>query len=85
MHSFLAYFVLALAKFMVPDIQSRTADTLVEEPRSFSVTTMDDDKGGKRRIYSNFGPIIRRIFERIPLFSSILGRGSGSVRADIRR
>lgn len=75
MITFLAYFVLALAKFMVPEMQSRTADTLVEELRSFSVTTMDDDKGGKRRVYSNFGPMIRRIFERIPLFSSILGRG----------
>lgn len=75
MISFLAYLVLALAKFMVPEMQHHTADTLVEELRSFSVTALDDGKGKKRLVYSNFGPMIRRIFERIPLFTSIIGRG----------
>ena len=58
MIAFLTYLVLALAKLMVPEIQPRTADTLMEELRSFSVTTLDEDDWKKRRIYSNFGLII---------------------------
>lgn len=43
-----------------PDFAKKTAESLVKELTSFSLTVERSVDGIKRRIWSNFSPIIRR-------------------------
>jgi transposase len=73
--AFLAYLVLALAKFLVPAARDKTADTLVREMSSFSVTIVRENGEVRDRIYSNFGQIMRAFLERIPAIMRAVPRG----------
>lgn len=64
--AFLAYFVLAFAKYMNPDIRGKTAETLVDEIKSFSVTFVREKGIVKSTIYSNFTSTFRSLLEIIP-------------------
>lgn len=73
--AFLAYLVLALARFLVPEARGKTADTLVHEISSFSVTILRENGEVKDRIYSNFGRIMSVFLERIPDLMKAIPRG----------
>lgn len=69
--AYLAYFVLAFAKMVVPEMKGHTAETLVSELNSFSVTVLREDGREKGRIHSNFGAVIKAVFVAIPRFSEV--------------
>ena len=73
--AFLAYLVLSLTKFLVPEAREKTADTLVQEMNSFSVTVVRDEGEVKDRIFSNFGWLMRAILDRIPAIMEAIPRG----------
>ncbi|MBR1452194.1 MAG: transposase, partial [Candidatus Methanomethylophilaceae archaeon] len=73
--AFLAYLVLALARFLVPEARGKTADTLIQEISSFSVTMVRSEGMVKERIFSNFGPIMRAFLEQIPSIMGAIPRG----------
>lgn len=67
--AYLALTVLYFAKYVTPEIRKRTAETLVRDLVSFSLTVEVEDGRVTRRVYSNFNPTIRAVlasFERIP-------------------
>ena len=74
--AFLAYFVMALAKFLVPEMRERAAETLVPELNSFSVTHIRSEGRKGEAIYSNFSPAIRAILEAFSVISPAIPRGS---------
>lgn len=59
--SFLALFCMSMLRFLYPDFKKKTAESLVEELSSFSLTILKESEQVKRRVYSNFGPLIRRL------------------------
>jgi len=59
--SFLALFCLSMVRFLYPEFRRKTAESLVEGLSSFSLTILKKEGTVKRRIFSNFGPIIRRL------------------------
>ena len=59
--SFLALFCLSMVRFLYPEFKRKTAESLVEELSSFSLTILKEKGEAKRRIFSNFGPIIKRL------------------------
>lgn len=67
--AYLALTVLSFSKYITPEIERKTAKSVIAELTSFSVTAEIEDKVVKRMIYSNFNDTIRAImrgFERIP-------------------
>jgi transposase len=62
--SFLALFCLSMIRFLYREFGTRTAETISEELGSFSLTVEIGGDGTKRRIWSNFTPIIRRFYGR---------------------
>lgn len=74
--AYLAYFVLAFVKMLVPAARAHTAETLVSELNSFSVTMVRDNGVVKQRIYSNFRSIFRAVLEGIPRIMEAMPRGS---------
>jgi transposase len=57
--SFLALFCLSLVRFLYPEYRTKTAGSLSEELSSFALTVIKEKDGTKRRIWSNFTPLIR--------------------------
>jgi len=59
--SFLALFCMSMLRFLYPEFRTKTAGSISEELGSFSLTVEVGKKGTRRRIWSNFTPIIRRL------------------------
>ena len=59
--SFLALFCISMVRFLYPEYRNRTAESIAEELGSFSLTVLVREGEPKRRIYSNFGRLIRLI------------------------
>lgn len=62
--SFLALFCMSMVRFLYPEYRTKTADSLVEELTSFSLTIVRHANGSVSRVFSNFTPIIRRLCGR---------------------
>jgi len=60
--SFLALFCMSMMRFLYPEFRSKTAESISEELSSFSLTILTDDGVQKRRVFSNFGRMIRRLW-----------------------
>ncbi len=63
--SFLALFCISMVRFLHPEYRNRTAESICEELGSFSLTILVRDNEPKRRIFSNFVPLIRLLRARI--------------------
>ena len=59
--SFLALFCMSMIRFLYPQFSSKSAESISEELNSFTLTVFIKRNGEKRRIWSNFGPILRAI------------------------
>jgi transposase len=59
--SFLALFCLSMMRFLYPEFRTKTAGSITEELGSFSLTVVVPDHGPKKRIWSNFTAMIRRL------------------------
>jgi transposase len=59
--SFLSLFCMSMLRFLYPEFKTKTAESISEELGSFSLTVLDRGTGEKRRIWSNFTEIIRRL------------------------
>ena len=59
--SFLALFCMSMIRFLYPRFRSKTAESISEELSSFTLTVFTKRNGEKRRVWSNFGPILRAI------------------------
>ena len=57
--SCLALFCMSMVRFLYPELRTMTAETMVSELTSFSLTVHWRRNGLKRRIFSNFGVVIR--------------------------
>ena len=64
--SFLALFCLSMVRFLYQELRTMTAETMVLELTSFSLTVHTRRNGRKRRFFSNFGRVIRSLFGRKP-------------------
>ncbi len=64
--SFLALFCMSMARFLYPELRFMTAETMVSELTSFSLTVLTRRNGQKRHIFSNFGRVIRSLYGRKP-------------------
>ena len=53
--SFLTLFCMPMVRFLYPEFRRKTAESLVEESSSFSLTILKDEGIVKRRVFSNFG------------------------------
>ena len=62
--SFLALFCMSMLRFLHPKFRSKTAESLSEELGSFSLTVFFRRNGEKRRVWSNFGPVMRALSGR---------------------
>ena len=62
--SFLALFCMSMIRFLYPQFRSKTAESISEELSSFTLTVFTKKNGEERRVWSNFGPILRAIFGR---------------------
>lgn len=60
--SFLALFCMSMIRFLYPQFRSKTAESISEELSSFTLTVFTKKNREERRIWSNFGPILRAIF-----------------------
>ncbi len=60
--SFLALFCMSMIRFLYPRFRSKTAESISEELSSFTLTVFTRRNGEERRVWSNFGPILRAIF-----------------------
>ena len=60
--SFLALFCMSMIRFLYPQFRSKTAESISEELSSFTLTVFTKKNGEERRVWSNFGPILRAIF-----------------------
>lgn len=63
--SFLALFCISMVRFLHPEYRNRTAESICEELSSFSLTVLVKEGEQKRRIFSNFVPLIRLMKSRI--------------------
>jgi transposase len=62
--SFLALFCISMLRFLYPEFKTKTAESVIEELSSFSLTVGMENDGKKRRIWSNFTVVIMRIIGR---------------------
>jgi transposase len=60
--SFLSLFCMSMIRFLYPEFRKMTAESIVEELTSFSLTVLPENNGQKRHIFSNFEHIIRRLW-----------------------
>ena len=60
--AFLALFCMSMIRFLYPEFRSKTAESIVEELTSFSLTILSENNDQKRHVFSNFGRIIRRLW-----------------------
>ena len=67
MIAYLALLVISFTRFMVPELRGRTAETIVDGLRLFSVTRISREDGKFDLHYSNYSPMIKQIDE---VFSS---------------
>jgi transposase len=68
--SFLALFCMSMIRFLYPEFRGRTAESMCEELSSFSLTVLVQNGMERRRVFSNFGRIIRRLWgqkESVPV------------------
>ena len=72
--SFLALFCISMVRFLHPEYRNRTAESICEELSSFSLTVLVKEEEPKRRIFSNFVPLIRL------LRAKIKGKSGGILR-----
>ena len=63
--SFLALFCISMIRFLHPEYRNRTAESICEELGSFSLTVLVKEGEPKRRIFSNFVPLIRLLRAKI--------------------
>lgn len=63
--SFLALFCISMVRFLHPEYRNRTAESICEELSSFSLTVLVREGEQKRRVFSNFVPLIRFLRSRI--------------------
>jgi len=63
--SFLALFCISMVRFLHPEYRNRAAESIREELGSFSLTILVRDNEPKRRIFSNFVPLIRLLKAKI--------------------
>ncbi len=77
--SFLALFCISMIRFLYPQFRSKTAESICEELTSFSVTVFVKRNGEKRRVWSNFGPILRAIFGVRTVIPAPKGPGQTSL------
>ena len=63
--SFLALFCISMIRFLHPEYRNRTAESICEELGSLSLTVLVREGEQKRRIFSNFVPLIRLLRSRI--------------------
>lgn len=78
--SFLVLFCLSMVRFQYPEFRAKSAGSLVEELTSFSLTVERGIDSIKRRIWSNFSPLIRRLGGRNSLFGRLRHRDRPSSR-----
>lgn len=62
--SFLALFCMSVVCFLYPEFRGKTAESMCEGLNSFSLTVLVQKGMEKRRIFSNFGQIICRLWSR---------------------
>ncbi len=62
--SFLALFCMSMIRFLYPEFRTMTAESISEELCSFSLTVFFRKNGEMRRVWSNYGPIIRTLWGR---------------------
>lgn len=55
---------MSMARFLYPELRTMTAETMVSELTSFSITVHTRRNGLKMRIFSNFGLVIRSLYGR---------------------
>ena len=79
--SFLALFCLSMLRFLYPEFRTKTAESVVEELSSFSLTILKEDSEVKRRVFSNFGPIIRRLRGGKPPVPTLKAPGQAALDA----
>jgi transposase len=60
--SFLALFCMSMVRFLYPEFRGKTAESISEELSAFSLTVLVANREQKRRVFSNFGHIIRRLW-----------------------
>ena len=72
--SFLALFCISMIRFFHPEYRNRTAESICEELGSFSLMVLVKEGESKRRIFSNFVPLIRL------LRAKIKGKSGGILR-----
>ena len=63
--SFLALFCISMIRFLHPEYRGKTAESICEELSSFSLTVLVKKGEPKRRIFSNFVPLIRELRDKI--------------------
>lgn len=63
--SFLALFGMFMARFLYPKLRSMTAETMVSELSSFSLTVHTQERPEEAH-FSNFGRVIRALYGRKP-------------------
>ena len=66
--SFPALFCMSMIRFPYPEFRSETAESVSEELPSSSLTVLVGDGKQKKRVFSNFGRIVRRLWYRRCLF-----------------
>ncbi len=62
--SFLALFCMSMFRFLHKEYRNVTADYIIEQLSSFSLTIIEGKDGVQRRIFSNFTPLIRALANR---------------------
>lgn len=81
--SFLALFCTSMLRFLYPEFRKKTAESISEELGSFSLTVLTENGAQKKRIFSNFGCIIRRL--RIGNVSVPVPKAPGQTSIDVFR
>ena len=65
--AFLSLFIVSYIRWKCPDASAKTADSIVKELTSLSVTGIYENGKVKKRIYSNFSPLIRSMIAGLPM------------------
>ena len=55
--AFLAYLIISFIKYLIPEIEKKTAETIIEEVKSFSVTYVRSEGMVTDTIYSKLHPL----------------------------
>ena len=62
--SFLALFCMSMLRCLYPQFRTKTAESISEELGSFSLTVFFRRNGEKRKVWSNYGPMIMALYGR---------------------